>query len=275
MSRRKSFAKETLLSRGGASGVLITGASGGIGASIALQCAGPGVTLFLWGRDATRLEACAEGCRARGAEARIRTLDLSDSQAALDALREDEQSMPIGFMVLGAGMPDIRAPEALTEDPGTVLTMAQVNFTTPVTLATAAANAMARRKGGAIVAIGSVAAFHDLPQATAYAGTKAGLTRFMTALHGAMRPHGVIVTVVSPGYIDTAMSRRLEGARPFLMTPESAARSILRAVRRGRAHVMFPAPFIALRFLEALVPRRIAHALLRRSEVQQREVRGQ
>ncbi|MCQ9155094.1 SDR family NAD(P)-dependent oxidoreductase [Acidomonas methanolica] len=269
MSRRSRISPAFPATLRPLTGVLITGASGGIGRALARLCARPGVTLFLWGRHEGRLEETAALCRARGAVAHIRALDLADGRAALAALREDDARAPVDLLLLGAGLPDIRSPEALTEDPDVVLAMAQVNFATPVAMATEAARLMAARGRGAIAAIGSVAAFHDLPQATAYAGGKAGLARFMTALHAALAPHGVRVTVVSPGYIDTAMSRRLDGARPFLMTPEAAAARILAALGRNAPHVVFPRAFLLLKWLDALLPRCIVHRLMRRAVVRQ------
>lgn len=250
--------------------VLITGASGGIGQALARRCARPGATLFLWGRNADRLKQTAQECRAKGAETHVRSVDLSDANVALTALQEDDRKAAFDLVILGAGMPDIRSPDVPTEDPAVVLKMSMVNFATPAVLATEVAKGMVARRRGTIVAIGSVAAFHDLPQATAYSGSKAGLTRFITALRAALTPHGVGVTLVSPGYIDTAMSRRLEGARPFLMTPDAAARRILAAAGHHHSHVVFPRVFLLLKCLEALMPRRIAHHLLRRAPVHQK-----
>lgn len=270
MSRNEQFAKRRLMP----GNVLITGASGGIGAAVARQCARPGVTLFLWGRNIERLQQTARTCELRGAVAHVRVLDLANAQQALTALREDDDLAPLDACIMAAGVPDIRPPDALTELPETVLHIAEVNFTTPVTLATEAARRMAERGAGRIVAIGSVAAFHDLPFATAYSGSKAGLLRFMTALHAAMKPHNVGVTIVSPGYIDTAMSRRLDGARPFLMSPEAAASRLLQAMRRRDAHVVFPKPFIIARLLEMVIPRPLVHAILRRARVKQRPLQS-
>jgi short-subunit dehydrogenase len=64
--------------------LLITGASSGIGAALARHYAARGVRLSLQGRDAMRLEAVAAGCRAAGAEASCRVLDLTDAAATRD-----------------------------------------------------------------------------------------------------------------------------------------------------------------------------------------------
>ncbi|EHH68466.1 SDR family NAD(P)-dependent oxidoreductase [Gluconobacter morbifer] len=251
---------------------LITGASSGIGAALALYYARPGTHLSLWGRNMRRLEETAEQVRKRGSTVSVLSLDLCETETAFETLRAADDENTVDLLVLGAGLGDIRPEGALAEAAEDVRKISLVNFTTPATLATEMAGRMALRKQGNIVLLGSVAAFHDLPVATAYSGSKAGLARFSTALHAAMAPHGVKITLVSPGYVDTPMSRRLEGPRPFLVTPQKAARLIGRAVRQGRAHLVFPWPFMIARILEMLVPRPVAHRLLRSAEVKQAPV---
>ncbi|WP_367160046.1 SDR family NAD(P)-dependent oxidoreductase [Kozakia baliensis] len=266
MSRHDRFAKHSLAPRT----ILITGASGGVGAALAQFYASPGQTLYLWGRNNARLEAIAKICREQGAQAIPRIVDLCDAPAALAAFRETEKETALDLVILGAGVSDIRAADEKTEFPEIVLDTAMVNYATPVTLATEAARHMVKRGYGAIGLIGSVAAFHDLPFATAYSSSKAGLTRFATALHASLKPHGVSVTIAAPGYIDTAMSRRLEGARPFLVSPEKAAFLIASAIAHKKTVVIFPKLFAFLKLVDALTPRHWAHALLRCVKVKQK-----
>jgi len=266
MSRPERFAKLKFTP----SHVLITGASGGLGKALALHYAARGVMLTLWGRNQSRLDAVAEACRAQGSEVACHTLALTDIDAALALLRRCDDARPVDLLILNAGVSDIRPEGALVEEVEAVREATLVNYATPATLATEAAGRMAMRKRGRIALIGSVAAHHDLPFATAYSSSKAGLARFGTALHAAMAPHGVGVTVIEPGYIDTAMSRRLDGARPFLVSAEDAAQRIADAVSARRAVLVFPRIFLLLKFISAVVPRPIAHRLLRLAKVRQK-----
>ena len=249
--------------------ILITGASSGIGAALARHYAAPGRRLLLWGRDPARLDAVAADCRSRGAETRTRSLDLADPAAARAALAEDDAAFGTDLAILAAGLGDIRPDGALTERPDLVAELGLVNFTTPAVMATALAGAMIARGGGRIALLGSVAAFHDLPYAPAYAGSKAGLARFAAALRLGVRGRGVSVTLISPGFIDTPMSRRLDCAKPFLLDVDVAAARIARAIERGRAHLILPWPFAVLRAAQALLPGPLARAFLTRTRVTQ------
>ncbi|SLK11897.1 SDR family NAD(P)-dependent oxidoreductase [Novosphingobium mathurense] len=242
--------------------ILVTGASGGLGRAIVAHYARPGVELLLWGRDRDRLEATAALCRSAGAIAKVRSLDLSMEEAAVAALMAEDAEDAIDMAIFASGLGDIRAQGALVEDPALVVRLGKVNFVAPAAMAAALADAMARRGEGRIVLIGSAAAFHALPFAAAYAGTKAGLARFAEALRLAVRGHGVGVTLVSPGFIDTASGRKVPGPKPMIFSPEKAAAIIARAAERKQAHVITPRMFAMLRLFDRLLPAFLRDRLL-------------
>ena len=249
--------------------VLITGASSGLGAALALGYATPGRILILWGRDPARLDAVATRCRAAGAAVRLRALDLLDPAAALDAVRADDARDPVALAILAAGLGDMRQPGAAAERPELVLELALVNFAAPVAMAAALAERMAGRGGGQIALLGSVAAFHDLPYAAAYAGSKAGLSRYATSLRLGLQGRGVGVTLLSPGFVDTPMSRRLRAPKPFLLQPDDAASRIMAAIARNQAHLVLPWQFAAIGWAAALLPPPLRRAVMRRTRAEQ------
>ena len=242
--------------------VLVTGASGELGGALARAYAKPGVQLSLWGRNPDRLAAIAAACRAAGAKVETRSLDVEDLTAALDAVRTEDTAAPFDLALLVAGIGETRAAGELVEAAELISRLGTVNFTAPAAIGAALAERMASRGSGALVFIGSAAAFHALPFATGYSGTKAGLARFAQALRLNLRPHGVSVTLVSPGFIDTAAGRRAPGGRPFTMQPDYVAERIVRAVRRRRAHLILPWPFALLRLFDRLLPAFLRDRLL-------------
>lgn len=242
--------------------ILLTGASGGLGSALARHYARPGVQLSLWGRDLSRLSSVAEACRAAGASVAVRSLDFADVEGAITALLAEDEAAPFDMAIFASGRGDIRAKDDQVEDSKVVARLGTVNFIAPTAMAAALARRMAVRRRGTVVLIGSAAAFHALPFAAAYSGTKAGLARFAEALRLCLREHGVSVTLVSPGFIDTAAGRKVPGPKPLLMKPDAVAARIARAAERGQAHLILPWPFVLLRLLDRLLPRFLRDRLL-------------
>lgn len=242
---------------------LVTGASGALGRALALRLAAPGTHLLLWGRDLARLEQTAALCRDAGSTTNLAAIDLADADMALAALAAADSARPIVQAMLVAGQGDSVPAELLAEPASQVLRLAQVNFAVPAALASALAQAMAARGHGHILLVGSAAGFHALPHAPAYAASKAGLARFAEALHIAMAPHGVQVTLVSPGFIDWP-----GGGRPvpsgLLLPLDVAADRIMAAFVAGARHAVIPRRFMLLHWLDRLLPPALRAALLRR-----------
>jgi len=242
--------------------ILITGASGELGRALALHYATHDRNILLWGRNRDRLDAVAAACRARGAQTSVRSLDLTDSAAIYAAIEADDAAGEIGLALLVAGLGDTLEAGDVAEDPSQVIRLGQVNFVAPSAMAADLARRMAARGRGHIVLIGSAAAFHTLPFAASYAASKAGLAHFAHALRIGVAGHGVHVTLVSPGFIDTAAARRTPGPKPFAMSPAIAADRIADAVERNRAHLVLPWLFAVLRVVDRLLPRAVRDRLL-------------
>ncbi len=244
--------------------VLLTGASGELGGALALAFARKGAHVSLWGRDADRLDCIAAACSAAGAAGtQVRSLDLTAIDAAIAAIAQEDDAAPFDIAVFASGLGDIRAGGARVESSALVARLGVVNFVSPAALAAELAGRMAARRSGRIVLIGSAAAFHALPFATAYAASKAGLARFAEALRINVAPHGVRVTLVSPGFIDTAAARQVPGAKPLAISAEDAAVRIMRAAAQGKAHLITPWPFALLRLIDRVLPRPLRDSLLR------------
>ena len=245
--------------------ILITGASGGIGSALARTYAGPGVTLLLWGRDAARLEETAAICRARGAHCLVESFDLRDVAGQATRLVAADAATPIDLAIFNAGLGGTAPDGAAAETPEASRAVAEVNFVAPVTGANAIADVMAKRGRGQIVLVGSIAESFPLPMAPTYAATKAGLRMFAEALGIRLAKHGVRVTLVSPGFIDTAMSRQVTEPKPFLMTADKAAAIIARGIERGARTIIVPWQFKLIRAATNLLPRAVLRAVLSRT----------
>lgn len=245
--------------------ILITGASSGIGAALARVQARPGVTLLLWGRDVARLDAVAGDCRARGAVVETDTLDLRDLEGQMARLAARDAHMPITLAIFNAGLGGSVSPDLPAEAPERCRATAEVNFVAPVMGANFMADAMARRGGGHIVLVGSIAESFPLPMAPTYAGTKAGLALFAEALGIRLQKHGVAVTLVSPGFIDTPMSQGVTEAKPFLISAAAAAAIITRKLAARPRRIVVPWQFAVIRAITGLLPRALVRLVLSRA----------
>jgi short-subunit dehydrogenase len=239
--------------------ILITGASSGIGAALARAHAQAyarfGVTLLLWGRDETRLDQVAQQCRELGATAHIRSFDLRDAAGFVARLCEADAQTPIELAIFNAGLGGTVAKGDFAEQPERAQAIGEVNFVAPVAGASALAGAMAKRGRGQIVLVGSISESFPLPMAPTYAASKAGLRMFAEALGLRMKKFGVLVSLVSPGFIDTPMSRGVTEPKPFLMDADTAARIIARDIALGHRVIVVPWQFRVIRSITNFLPR--------------------
>lgn len=223
--------------------ILITGASSGIGAALALAYAGDGVTLVLMGRDKERLSSVSACCRRKGASVVSVVLDVVDVDGFLGVLVDLDRQYRFGLVIFNAAIGDTTEAGQYIETSEQICRLIDVNLRAPAAGAALIANRMIARKQGAIALISSVAAFIPLPMAAGYAAAKAGLNAFALSLNAAVRRHGVAVSVICPGYVDTPMSARLNTFKPFQMTSDAAARAVVACIRKKRMLTIIPIPY--------------------------------
>lgn len=221
-------------------GVVITGASSGLGATLAGAYAAPGVALGLVARDQARLGTVAEACRAKGALVEAAALDVAERAPLATWLAAFDRAHPVGLVIANAGISAGPAPGAAVEDSETTARQVAVNLLGAVHTVAPLLPAMAARGRGQVALIASLAAYRGLPYAPGYSASKAGLRAYGEALRALAAPHGVRVTVVCPGFFSSRMTDRWEGPTPFLIDTERAARKVMRGIERGRRRVDFP-----------------------------------
>jgi short-subunit dehydrogenase len=233
--------------------VIITGASSGIGRALALRLGAMGCRVGLIARRRDLLDAAAAAIAAAGGTAASATADVGDRVRLRAAVAEVEHRLgPADVLVANAGF---GAPTLL--DPlntADVETTFQVNLLGVVYAIEAVLPGMLTRHSGHLLAVSSLAAFKGLPGESAYCASKAAVNAYMEGLRIALRPRGVAVTTVCPGFVATAM-RSMNSATPFLMSADAAARRIAQLIARRQSGVVrFPLPMALLTSLIALLP---------------------
>ncbi|WP_328702337.1 SDR family NAD(P)-dependent oxidoreductase [Belnapia arida] len=236
--------------------VLVTGASSGLGRALALACAGEGAVLHLGGRDPARLEAAAEACRAAGAAAMPRVVDVCDAGAMAEWIGSAGR---LDLVLANAG---ISAGTGGAVEPASVArSVFETNVTGVLNTALPAIEAMAAQSPrpdgvrGRVAVVASVAAFVAAPGAPAYCASKAAVQRWAEALDASERRRGIRLHAVCPGYIRTPMTARNAFPMPFLMEPEEAAQRTLAGIAAGRTRIAYPWPlYLAARLTGGLPP---------------------
>lgn len=99
---------------------------------------------------------------------------------------------------------------------------------------------MCERRRGALVGVASVAGVRGLPGHGAYCSSKAAVISYCESLRGECRPFGVKVVTLSPGYVDTPLTRDNQYPMPFLMRPEVFAQKAFCAIEKGACHPVIP-----------------------------------
>jgi len=188
--------------------ILVTGASRGIGFSMAEALAQHGAYVVLNGRDGKALEAKAEALKAAGLSAETAAFDVTDEAAARAAMvRIAETHGRLYGLINNAGVQH-RSPilDFATEDFERVVS---TNLTSCFVLSREAIALMSEHGGGRIINTVSMLGVQARPTVPAYIAAKEGLRALTRALAVEVGPRGILVNAIAPGYIATEMNTAL------------------------------------------------------------------
>ena len=219
--------------------VWITGASSGIGLELAKLLDGKAAQVAISARSAGKLRAAAQSAEYLTAY----PLDVTDDKAVSKCVTEIEAAAgPIDLAVLNAG---VWFPmEAEDFNLANVRTSIDVNYMGVMNALDALLPRMIGRRRGHIAIVASVAGYRGLPKSLAYGPTKAALISVAESLKAELRPHGITVSVVNPGFVDTPMTEENDFPMPGIVSVEEAARETLAGLEAGRYEIAFPKLFV-------------------------------
>lgn len=210
---------------------LVTGANGGIGQAIARALHRAGARVIVSGRRADALRGIADEIGAR--------ILIADLESRDDTTRLADEAGHADILVANAALPASGPLLEFTEEQ--VDRAITVNLRAPIALARRLAIDMVSRGRGQIVMVSSIAGKVASPGSAVYSATKFGLRGFALGLREDLRPTGVGVTTIFPGFIRDAGMFVDSGAKlpPGLGTrsPEDVADAVLRAVRDNPAEI--------------------------------------
>ena len=249
--------------------VLITGASRGIGESLAYAFAEAGATVALVARTKDAIETLAA---ALGGTAHV--ADLSDpTQVATLIERVEDEAGPIDVLVNNAGLGT--GGDFATASADMLRQVTQVNYLAPAELSRQVIPRMLQRGGGHIVNVSSMAGSSPFPGLAVYSASKAALSHFTAGLRADLRGLPISTTLVELGPIPTDMLAEAESYAPTAkafqrayrtrlivdVPREKVAEEVVKAVCKGRRHVRLPKRGAAFPMLTEM-PRRATELLL-------------
>jgi NAD(P)-dependent dehydrogenase (short-subunit alcohol dehydrogenase family) len=255
--------------------VWVIGASYGIGAAIARELLARGAKVALSARKRDLLKAVA----GKHKDALIAPLDVTDVgsvHAAAATIEKAWGGFDLALVVAGTHV-EMRAQLGLVvggrevelDAPHWNLAKArqllEVNLHGVLNCVDAILPVLARQGSGGIGIVSSVAGYVGLPKALIYGASKAALINFTESLYGDLRPQGIAVYLINPGFVDTPLTRKNEFAMPALMKAEDAARVTLDEIAAGRFEIHYPKRFTCWLKLLRVLPYRLQLAAVRKA----------
>ena len=220
--------------------VFITGASSGLGQSLAQRYYQAGYALALVARRTAEIETWASALSLDpkrytiyGADVAVPDSIIAAAQACL--ARQGVPDVVIANAGISIGMD--------TAERADLFVMAQTFATNNLGMAATFhpfLATMLQRRSGVLVGLASVAAIRGLPGHGAYCASKAAVIGYCESLRGELRGSGLQVTTICPGYIDTPLTRKNRYGMPFLMSPELFSEKAFRAIEARASYRVIP-----------------------------------
>lgn len=220
--------------------VFITGASSGIGRALAERYHRAGWRLALVARRELEIKSWASAHQLSASSYQIYGADVAQMDSIIAAGQACLQHQGLPDVVIANAGISVGMDTAERAD---LDVMARVFATNNLGLAATFhpfISAMTQRGSGRLVGIGSVAGIRGLPGHGAYCASKAAVISYCESLRGELRASGVRVVTISPGYVDTPLTRENRYRMPFLMTPEAFAERAFKAIETGRSYRVIP-----------------------------------
>lgn len=230
----------------------LTGASSGIGRSLALRLALQGEIIAVVARRKPLLDTLVEEIVRAGGRALAISCDVTNHAHVFAAVEEVRAVLgPIDRLIANAGGGEPTFVD--TFDATHIQRVFALNVGGTANCIEAVLPAMLQRGEGHIVAVSSLAAYRGLPSAAAYSAAKAALSNMIESLRIDLKPCGIAVTLICPGFVRTRPSTKKKW-KPFQLEVEEAARRMARTIAARKPYYAFPLPLVFAAALGRMLP---------------------
>ncbi|MET3423536.1 NAD(P)-dependent dehydrogenase (short-subunit alcohol dehydrogenase family) [Actinoplanes tereljensis] len=240
--------------------LLISGASSGIGREVALQAARQGTTVLVLGRRAALLDELAAETGGRCIPIPVDVSDTAAAQRAVDRAVEATGRIDAALLNVGAGPSFNLAGGTAAE----ILHTMDANYRVTVNMLVPLIAVMKRQRSGLIVHTNSLAGVNGTPMQGPYSAAKAACRLLIDTARIELKPYGVRLMSVYPGFVATDRVSDDGLPKPFEISAADAAARILRAMRGRRPDVLFPAPTATLVRALRMLPKSVAGRIMLR-----------
>lgn len=237
--------------------VWLVGASSGIGLACAHALHAAGAKVCVSARQAELLQAFVD----THPGALALPLDVTDATSVRQATQQLQAQHGIDTVIYCAGY--YNAQSAAAYDLRSMQTHMAVNYTGALLLLDQVLPLMLAQGHGHVSLVSSVAGYRGLPKSLAYGPSKAALTHLGEVLYLDLKPHGIGVSVVHPGFVATPLTAQNTFHMPALISPEQAAKDMLQGWRDGLFDIHFPKRFTWFLKLLRILPYRWYFPLVR------------
>ena len=248
---------------------IVTGAASGIGQELCRSFARRGAKIGLIDREKGKLEAFADQLSQAGVHCAAAVVDVRQREQVQDAVRQIVDALgPADILIPCAGI--CRASTVDDLKISQLEEIVQVNFLGMVYAIEAVLPSMLERNSGQIVGISSMAGVRGIPFEPAYSASKAAVAGYLESLRSELRPRGITVTTVFPGYVQTPLLDEINAmmgadmSRGNAFTASAAAVRIIKALERRNSYVYFPRPLgLSVRLSRLMPPRMYDRMMMR------------
>jgi NAD(P)-dependent dehydrogenase (short-subunit alcohol dehydrogenase family) len=217
---------------------LVTGAGSGLGRQLALNLAQEGARVAAI--DLAPAPLISLAAELAGKPFAWAVGDVTDRVALGKAVAQTVQQLgPVDLLIANAGIG--RLTSALDFHAEDIEAQVRVNLVGVANSVETVLPGMLQRRQGHLVVISSLASYRGLPKMLGYCASKAGVRSLFDGLRVELAPLGIKVTTICPGWIRTALTNNIDVPHPDMIEVPYAADRIIKAIRRGRSFVAFPA----------------------------------
>ncbi|HIN25886.1 MAG TPA: SDR family NAD(P)-dependent oxidoreductase [Candidatus Marinimicrobia bacterium] len=240
--------------------IFITGASSGIGESLAYYYAQKHATVGIAARRIERLQSVARKCNDLGGNSVVYHLDVSDQDNCKKAA-EDFLSVTGGIDIVIANAGIGGEDNISSGDPSAINDILKINILGVTNTVIPFIPIMEKQGSGKIGIISSIASFRGLPDHGGYSSSKAALRFIADSWEHKLVRHKITITTILPGWIASEMTAKHEFKMAFLMDSDKAAIKIANAIQRGKRKLILPWQWNFIVPIFRLLPRQLIRAL--------------